>query len=93
MTLGMIPREQMLELLRKHREVFAGYARNHRDKVGPLRNRVQQTKADSATETRLKQQIADTIAKAEANEAHVAEIDELIGKPVRSPDTKAVDQG
>jgi cbb3-type cytochrome oxidase cytochrome c subunit len=75
------PADKMHALLVRHRAIFAGYAANHRAKVPVLRNRVSQTKADSGTEAKLLQQIADTQAKATANDNHVAEIDALLGKP------------
>lgn len=87
--------EQMRDLLIKCRRQFAFYAQNHRAKIAPLRQRLDVTKDTSPTADKLRKQIDDTRVKAMENEGWVAAIDKLVGPPetVRSPDTKAVDQG
>ncbi len=59
------PRHQLVAALRKCRDQFSFYATNHRAKLGNPEFPAMQR--------------ADTLVKAEANEAMVAEIDALIG--------------
>lgn len=74
------PHHQLVAALRKCREQFAFYGKNHRTKAEGLRHKLGFT-TDPAARENISEAAEDTDRKAAVNEQMAAQIDALIGAP------------
>jgi len=87
--IDLIPKDQLVDLLRKCREQFAFYERNHRTKAeGFAKTAAEYEEVASGTgggtspkSREWRKHEADTLAKADVNGQMVKQIDALIGPP------------
>lgn len=89
-AIEMVSKEHLVDALRKSREQFAFYGKQHRDKVPKLEEQLSHPLSDRDRKD-IEDQVTATRRKAAVNEMMAKMIDDLIGPPgeaVRSPDTK-----